>query len=216
MPDIERWLDELGLGQYRKAFVENGIDGRALPYLTDVDLQSLGVLLGHRRILLAEIANLGKQVTGPPPQRPPGGEAERRQLTVMFCDLVGSTALSGELDVEDYRELIRTFHDGCAEAVARYEGYLAKVLGDGLLVYFGYPAAHDDDAHRAVHAALDILAMSTDCEFLAGRHPSVRIEIASGEVVVGDLVLQGTRGGRVSAWRNSQLGGPPAEHCSSK
>ncbi|MBV9974485.1 MAG: AAA family ATPase [Hyphomicrobiales bacterium] len=197
MPDVENWLDGLGLGQYRKAFVENGIDERALPHLTDIDLQSLGVLLGHRRILLAEIALLSKHVTGAASGTQPssmvvGGEAERRQLTVMFCDLVGSTALSGELDAEDYRELIRTFHDGCAEAVARYGGYLAKVLGDGLLVYFGYPAAHDDDAHRAVRAALDILAISTGRECLAGDHPSVRIGIASGEVVIGDLVLQGT------------------------
>jgi class 3 adenylate cyclase/tetratricopeptide (TPR) repeat protein len=196
VPDVEQWLDDLDLRQYAQTFVKNGVDSRALRYLTEQDLQDLGVLLGHRRILMAAIAKLAGQNAGVASDAgEPGAsirdEAERRQLTVMFCDLVGSTALSTELDVEDYRELIRTFHDICANAVARYDGFLAKFMGDGLLAYFGYPAAHDDDAQRAARAALDVVTEATRLEFLPGRHPAVRIGIATGEVVVGDLVVHG-------------------------
>src|SRR5262245_9982994 len=111
MPDVEKWLDDLGLGQYRQTFVRNGVDRRALSYLTDQDLQGLGVLLGHRRILLAAIAKLAKQNAGVtsasmPRHEVPFDEAERRQLTVMFCDLLSSTALSSQLDPEDLREII--------------------------------------------------------------------------------------------------------------
>src|SRR5258708_31248928 len=182
MRDVERWLNDLGLRQYAEAFVENGVDRRALRHLTEQDLRDLGVLLGHRRVLLAAIAKLPEENAD---------EAERRQLTVMFCDLVGSTALSTQLDVEDYRELIRTFHDICANVVARYDGFLAKFMGDGLLAYFGYPVAHDDDAPRAARAALDVVTEATRLEFLPGRRPAVRIGIATGEAVRGDLVVHG-------------------------
>jgi class 3 adenylate cyclase len=196
VPDVEQWLDDLDLRQYAQTFVKNGVDSRALRYLTEQDLQDLGVLLGHRRILMAAIAKLAGQDAGVASDTTEPGastrdEAERRQLTVMFCDLVGSTALSTELDVEDYRELIRTFHDICATVVARYDGFLAKFMGDGLLAYFGYPVAHDDDAPRAARAALDVVTEATRLEFLPGRHPAVRIGIATGEVVVGDLVVHG-------------------------
>jgi class 3 adenylate cyclase len=158
---VGQWLDDLGLGRYRHAFFENGVDGRALPHLTDSDLQDLGVLLRHRRILLAEISKLADQKAAEalaPMQPEAPVEAERRGLTVMFCDMVGSTELSGELDGENYRELISAFYQCCAEAVERYAGFVAKFLGDGLLAHFGYPAAHEDDARRAARAALDIVS----------------------------------------------------------
>jgi class 3 adenylate cyclase len=168
VPDVEQWLDDLDLRQYAQTFVKNGVDSRALRYLTEQDLQDLGVLLGHRRILMAAIAKLAGQDAGVASDARESAasirdEAERRQLTVMFCDLVGSTALSTELDVEDYRELIRTFHDICANVVARYDGFLAKFMGDGLLAYFGYPAAHDDDAQRAARASSFFPAVTLRC-----------------------------------------------------
>ena len=167
-----------------------------LYHLTEQDLRDLGVLLGHRQVLLAAIAKLSDQdARGATAHATSGGfvgeEAERRQLTVMFCDLVGSTALSAQLDVEDYRDLIRTFHETCADIVARYDGFVAKFMGDGLLAYFGYPVGHDDDAPRAARAALDIVAEATRLEFLPGCRLAVRIGIATGEVVVGNLVVQG-------------------------
>src|SRR5260370_29883556 len=173
MRDVERWLDDLGLRQYAQAFIENGVDGRALRHLTEQDLRDLGVLLGHRRILLAAIAKLverdARDATDTVGSSTlTANEAERRQLTVMFCDLVGSTALSTQLDVEDYRELIRRFHDTCSEVLTHYDGFVAKFMGDGLLGYFGYPSAHDDDAQRAALAALDLVAEPTHLEFLPG------------------------------------------------
>ena len=196
MPDVERWLGELGLRQYAQAFLDNGVDWQALHHLTEQDLRDLGVLLGHRQLLLAAIARLaGQQARAAPAPAgsvgPAGEEAERRQLTVMFCDLVGSTELSARLDVEDYRDLIRTFHETCAAIVARYDGFVAKFMGDGLLAYFGYPVGHDDDAPRAARAALDTVAEATRLEFLPDCRLAVRIGIATGEVVVGDLVVQG-------------------------
>jgi len=196
MRDVEQWLDDLGLGQYARTFIENGVDRRALSHLTEQDLRDLDVLLGHRRILLAAIAKLPERDASAAadtaePRPFTADEAERRQLTVMFCDLVGSTALSTQLDAEDYRELIRRFHDTCAEVIARYDGFVAKFMGDGLLAYFGYPIAHDDDAHRATRAALEIVAAIRHLEFLPARRLAVRLGIATGEVVVGALIVQG-------------------------
>src|SRR5260370_4342265 len=184
VPDVEQWLDDLDLRQYAQTFVKNGVDSRALRYLTEQDLQDLGVLLGHRRILMGAIGKLAGQDAGVASDaREPGAstrdEAERRQLTVMFCDLVGSTALSTELDVEDYRELIRTFHDICANAVARYDGFLAKFMGDGLLAYFAYPVAHDDAAQRAAPPALDVVTEPTRPELLPARQPPVRLGLST-------------------------------------
>ena len=149
--EIETWLRSLGLERYEPAFRENEIDWEALPKLTAEDLRDLGVVLGnHRRRLLDAIAALcsaeARSVPAPPPVG--SGEAERRQLTVMFCDLVGSTPLATRYDPEDLREIVGAYHRCVAETVARFAGFVAKYMGDGVLIYFGYPEAHEDDAER--------------------------------------------------------------------
>ncbi|HEY1944246.1 MAG TPA: adenylate/guanylate cyclase domain-containing protein, partial [Roseiarcus sp.] len=153
--DIDAWLRGLGLGQYEATFRENRIDADILAELTEADLAQLGLPLGDRKRLLKAIAGLGAS-EGAAPHRPtPASDAgERRQLTVMFCDLVGSTPMSTRLDPEDMREIIGTYQSKCSEIVARYDGFVAKFMGDGLLAYFGFPRAHEDDAERAVRAAL--------------------------------------------------------------
>jgi len=146
---IETWLRSLGLERYEPAFRENEIDWEALPKLTAEDLKDLGVVLGnHRRRLLDAIAALcsARSVPAPPPVG--SGGAERRQLTVMFCDLVGSTPLATRYDPEDLREIVGAYHRCVAETVARFAGFVAKYMGDGVLIYFGYPEAHEDDAER--------------------------------------------------------------------
>ena len=197
--DVAAWLRGLGLEQYASAFRANDVDGEVLPELTADDLIGLGVTsIGHRRKLLAAIAALG---TEPPTgaqsatsatsasTAAPTIEAERRQLTVMFCDLVGSTALSARLDPEDLREVIAAYHRAVAETVGRFDGFVAKYMGDGVLIYFGYPQAHEDDAERAVRAGLAVIEA-------VGRLParedlSVRLGIATGLAVVGDLIGEG-------------------------
>src|ERR1043165_872094 len=156
MQQISNWLEQLGLEQYALRFSENGIDLGVFPELTDQDFDRLGVLLGHRRKMQRAIAELnqGELLAEPAVQH----DAERRHLTVLFCDLVGSTALSARLDPEDMREVIRAYQSACADAVARYEGFVAKFVGDGMLAYFGYPRAHEDEAERAVRAGLAIVA----------------------------------------------------------
>ena len=162
--DVAAWLRGLGLEQYVPAFRANDVDGEVLPELTADDLIGLGVTsIGHRRKLLAAIAALG---TEPPTgaqsatsatsasTAAPTIDAERRQLTVMFCDLVGSTALATRHDPEDLRELIGDYHRAVAETVGRFDGFVAKYMGDGVLIYFGYPEAHEDDAERAARAGL--------------------------------------------------------------
>ena len=148
MRSIVEWLEELGLEQYAHRFAENGIDFSVLGHLSDQDLKELGVLLGHRRKLQAAIAGLPAAAPAPrktagAPITKPRDAAERRQLTVMFCDLVGSTALSARLDPEDLRAIISTYHCCCTEAVERNGGFVAKYMGDGVLAYFGYPQAHE-------------------------------------------------------------------------
>src|SRR5580704_13802681 len=167
--DVAAWLRGLGLEQYAPAFHDNAIDGEVLRELTADDLKDLGVtLVGHRRKLLAAIATLGaKPQTRDVPQSgasapsvpssPPTIDAERRQLTVMFCDLVGSTALAARFDPEDLREVIGAYHHAVAETVGPFGGFVAKYMGDGVLVYFGYPRAHEDDAERAVRAGLAVI-----------------------------------------------------------
>ena len=159
--DIVVWLRSLGLGKYEAVFRENEIDETVLPNLTAEDLKELGVsALGHRRKLLDAIAALRTDeiaqgpssdlTTGPAiPSAPPGDRAERRQVTVMFSDLVGSTALSARMDPEDLREIISAYQKCVAETVQRFGGFVAKYMGDGVLIYFGYPQAHEDDAERA-------------------------------------------------------------------
>ncbi|HWZ67531.1 MAG TPA: AAA family ATPase [Stellaceae bacterium] len=193
--DIAEWLRGLGLAQYEPAFRENAIDDTVLPSLTAEDLKDLGVtLVGHRRRLLDAIAALRSEtpaaaVTAAPRDAPALSEAERRQLTVMFCDLVGSTALSTRHDPEDLRELIGAYHRAVADTVGRFDGFVAKYMGDGVLIYFGYPRAHEDDAERAVRAGLAVIEA-------VGRLPArqdlqVRLGIATGLAVVGDLIGEG-------------------------
>src|SRR5580704_7895254 len=151
MQQIEDWLEKLGMAEYAQRFAENGISFAALRHLTDQDLKEIGVLLGHRRIMLAAIAELARAAESAAQSvvelevRPPDG-AERRQVTVMFSDLVGSTALSARMDPEDLREVISAYQTCVAEIVRRFGGFVAKYMGDGVLVYFGYPQAHEDDA----------------------------------------------------------------------
>src|SRR6478672_13204504 len=151
MQQIADWLEKLGLGQYAQRFAENDIDFALLTKLTDADLKELGVSsLGHRKRLLEAIAERAAAALSPTLAQPRTSDtAERRQVTVMFCDLVGSTALSGRMDPEDLREVISAYQKCVAETVRRFGGFVAKYLGDGVLVYFGYPQAHEDDAERA-------------------------------------------------------------------
>jgi len=200
--DIGDWLDELGLDRYAKTFVDNEIDLHALPHITEEDLKEIGVALGARRKLLAAIAELGGSdepaaaVEGSSKQ-PASAEAERRQLTVMFVDLVGSTALSERLDPEDLREVIRAYQETCSEAVGRFEGHIAKYIGDGLLVYFGYPRAHEDDARRAVSAGIGIVegiaSLNPSLSTSHGIELSVRVGVHTGLVVAGEMGGGGTR-----------------------
>jgi class 3 adenylate cyclase len=191
--DISEWLEALGLGKYVEVFAENEIDCEALPHLTEDDLKEIGVALGARRKLLAAIARLEDKI-GPRPDSEISGdrlgatEAERRQLTVMFCDLVGSTELSHKLDPEDLREVMRRYQDAVAGAITRYEGYVAKFLGDGVLAYFGWPQAHEDQAERAVRAGLDAVAEVARLTLDNNVALQARVGIATGQVVIGDIV----------------------------
>ena len=161
MQQIADWLEKLGMSEYAERFAENDIDVSVLPHLTDQDLKEIGVSLGHRRKMLAAIAELVGAVQAPPQpaltEPKPQDTAERRQVTVMFSDLVGSTALSARMDPEDLREVISAYQKCVAETVRRFGGFVAKYMGDGVLVYFGYPQAHEDDAERAVRAGLELI-----------------------------------------------------------
>jgi class 3 adenylate cyclase/predicted ATPase len=190
--EIGAWLQSLGLERYEPAFRENEIDWEALPKLTAEDLKDLGVVLGgHRRRLLDAITALGsaKEPPGPARGHAATGEAERRQLTVMFCDLVGSTPLSARYDPEDLREIVGAYHRCVADRVGRFAGFIAKYMGDGVLVYFGYPEAHEDDAERAVRAGLVVINAVRG--LATPEKLDVRLGIASGLVVVGDLIGAG-------------------------
>src|SRR5271167_4711466 len=194
--DVAVWLRGLGLEQYETLFRKNDIDAEVLSDLTDGDLEKIGVSLGHRKRLLKAIAAFNGPAPAPPadatPIPPVADAVERRQLTVMFSDLVGSTALTARLDPEDMREVIRAYQDACSGAVARYDGFVAKFMGDGVLAYFGFPRAHEEDAGRAVRAGLDIAAVVAKLETRANENLKARIGIATGIVVVGDLVGQGS------------------------
>ena len=195
MQQIADWLEKLGLGQYAQRFAENEIDVTVLPHLTDQDLREIGVPLGHRRKMLAAIRE-GVESPTPIPAEPvtdlePARQdsAERRQITVMFSDLVGSTALSARMDPEDLREIISAYQKCVAETVRRFGGFVAKYLGDGVLVYFGYPEAHEDDAERAVRAGLELIAAVSALKTAALLQ--TRVGIATGLVIVGDLIGSG-------------------------
>ena len=162
--DIAAWLASLGLERYNQVFHENEIDVGVLPRLTADDLKDIGVVIvGHRRKLLEAIADLQTpQGNASVPHAPPLAgaarrpDAERRHLTVMFIDLVGSTALSAQLDPEDMRDIIRLYQNTVAGEITRFEGHIAKFMGDGVLAYFGWPRAHEDEAERAVRAGLAV------------------------------------------------------------
>src|SRR5271157_343400 len=196
--DLGEWLRSLSLERYEGVFRENEIDETVLPSLTAEDLKELGVAaLGHRRKLLDAIAVLRGDANASPTatagpaavDAAPRDTAERRQVTVMFSDLVGSTALSARMDPEDLREVISSYQTCVAETVGRLGGFIAKFMGDGVLVYFGYPHAHEDDAERAVRAGLKLIAAVSDLKTHAALQ--TRVGIATGLVVVGDLVGSG-------------------------
>ncbi|WFU18625.1 adenylate/guanylate cyclase domain-containing protein [Bradyrhizobium sp. CB3481] len=198
--DISAWLRGLGLERYEQAFRENAIDEAILPKLTAEDLRDLGVTaVGHRRILLDAIAALRAETFrdtaqhAVEPDRSGGKapEAERRQLTVMFADLVGSTALSARLDPEELRDIIGAYHRRCADVITRSGGFVAKYLGDGVLAYFGYPQAHEEDAEQAVRAALALIEAVAKLDAGQATSLRVRVGIATGLVVVGDLLGEG-------------------------
>ena len=193
--DVLGWLKNLGFEQYEAIFRDNDIDASVLSALTNEDLKDLGVAsVGHRRKLLEAIALLRHaQFRGAPRDLSlvAAPEAERRQLTLMFCDLVGSTELSARLDPEDLREVIGAYHRAVAEKVGRLDGFVAKYMGDGVLVYFGYPRAHEDDAERAVRAGLSVVD-GVGCLDVKSIKLQARVGIATGMVVVGDLIGEGS------------------------
>ena len=196
MRQIADWLREIGLEQYAQRFAENDIDFSILNELTDQDLEKIGIIsLGHRRKSLRAIAALENPQNDKPslatssPDTRSADAAERRQVTVMFSDLVGSTALSARMDPEDLREVISAYQKCVAETVQRFGGFVAKYMGDGVLVYFGYPQAHEDDAERAVRAGLELVAACRCSE--DPRALQTRVGIATGQVVVGDLIGSG-------------------------
>jgi class 3 adenylate cyclase/tetratricopeptide (TPR) repeat protein len=192
--EISDWLRNLGLEQYAPAFRDNAVDFKVLPRLTAEDLKDLGVtMVGHRRLLLDAIAALSDEapaavVSLTSPDASESIDAERRQVTVMFCDLVGSTALSTRLDPEDLQAVISGYQRAVAEAATGFGGFVAKYMGDGVLVYFGYPQAHEDDAERAVRSGLRVIEA---VDRLGPVKLEARIGIASGSVVVGELIGEG-------------------------
>lgn len=206
---ITDWLSTLGLEKYSGAFEAQDIDFRSLPHLTESDLRELGVSLGHRRVILAAAAKLAPdQLTSPglaPPsdgatvsQERPANSAERRLVSVLFCDMVDSTELTRQLDPEDMRDVLRDYQDRIAGAIARYGGHLAQYLGDGVMAFFGWPTAYEDQAERAVRAGLEALTAIRALETGTGRPPRIRVAIATGPVVVGDLSSAGRQEGAIA------------------
>jgi class 3 adenylate cyclase len=184
--EIADWLEKLGMPEYAQRFAENDVDISILPHLTDHDLKELGVSLGHRRKMLAAIAELVGAAQAPPQpaltEPKPKDTAERRQVTVMFSDLVGSTALSARIDPEDLREVILAYQKCVAETVQHFGGFVAKYMGDGVLVYFGYPQAHEDDPEQAVRAGLALIEAVSALKSAVSLQTGVGI--ATGLVVV--------------------------------
>jgi class 3 adenylate cyclase/predicted ATPase len=190
--DVTAWLEEIGLGEHAPQFAAHAIDGDVLAALTDEHLRELGLPLGHRLKLLRAIADRGAGVgMATRPVDPPLPAAERRQLTVMFVDLVGSTVLSGRLDPEELREVIRAYHETCTAEITRFQGHVGRLMGDGMLACFGWPKAHEDEAERAVRAGLAVVEAVARLATPAVQPLSARIGIATGLVVVGDLIGEG-------------------------
>jgi class 3 adenylate cyclase/predicted ATPase len=196
--NIAAWFRQIGLEQYEQAFLDNEIDERTLLHLTGDDLKDLGVtVVGHRVLLLQAIAALKPGTSAGPkaadidqPRSQPAGE--RRQLTVMFVDLIESTALSRRLDPEEMQEVLRAYHDAVAAQVLAFEGHVAKFMGDGVLAYFGWPKAHEDEAERAVRAGLATIPAVSGLQTPAGEALAARVGVATGLVVVGDLIGRGS------------------------
>ena len=210
--DLAEWLGRHGLDQYAKTFAENNIDYSVLPDLTEDDLEKLGVSLGHRKKLLraidavrparqargtTEVSRIGTEAISPVQHR----DAEFRQITVMFCDLVGSTQLAEKLDPEDLHKLIDAYRGECSTAIRRYGGEVARYFGDGVMAFFGWPHAHEDDAVRAIHAALEIVFGVTK---IAGPVTlSCRVGVCSGPVIVGEI------GNSATSWSMDAVGETP-------
>ena len=194
MSDLREWLRSNKFEQYADAFEANDIDLDILPELSEPDLEQLGLSLGNRRRLLKAIAEreIAKSKPSDAEAGEASGDAERRQVTVLFCDMVGSTALSGTVDPELLGNLIRRYQDAAAGAIGRFGGFVAKFMGDGVLAYFGFPRAFEDAAERAVHAAIGILAEVGGIELPDGTRVQARVGIATGLVVVGEIVGSGT------------------------
>lgn len=192
--DLAEWLGKHGLGQYARTFTESNIDVALLPELTEADLERLGLSLGHRKTLLKAIeaeANRDR-ITGslssnaaPEAAAPSHREAEHRHITVMFCDLVESTKLSEKLEPEDLQLVITTYREACSAAIRRYGGWVARYMGDGVMAFFGWPHAHEDDAIRAVHAGLE--AIDAISKIVGPVALAVRVGVSSGPVVVGEI-----------------------------
>ena len=213
MQDIANWLKAVGLGEYAQRFADNAIDLSVLRDLTEQDLKDLGILLGHRRKIRRAIAELDGVAPAPTetatePVLREG--AERRHLTVMICDLVGSTALAARLDPEDMRAVIDAYHAACARITRTHDGFLAQLRGDGILAYFGYPRAHEDNAERTVRAGLDIIAAVARLNTPAPEPLAVRIGIATGVVVVGDSQPRGCVAGACCRRGHAESRSPPS------
>jgi class 3 adenylate cyclase/predicted ATPase len=197
MSGITAWLDGLGLGNYATIFVENAIDLDALPNLNETDLKKLGVALGHRKRILKAIADLSSG-SSLPESAPltdvatPESETERRRLTALFCDIVGSTALAIQLDPEELSGVIRRFQATCTILITHNGGYVARFMGDGVLAYFGYPQAHEDDAENAVRAGLDLVAKVGQLLLPSNEPLQVRVGIATGVVIVRPTTGEGS------------------------
>jgi len=193
-PDIALWLEQLGLSRYLDLFTEQEIDLSILPDLTDADLTEIGLPLGPRRKIQKAIAALDQPIPGQL-ANDSTDTAERRHLTVMFADIVGSSAMSTRIDAEDLRVLMRAFQDASVSAVNRFQGFVARFMGDGVLAYFGYPQAHEDDPERGVRAGLELIRLTAELnEKLCADldvELQVRVGIATGPAVVGDLIGQG-------------------------
>jgi len=218
--DVASWLRSIGLEQYEAVFRENAISEKVLPRLTAEDLKDLGVsIVGHRRVLLDAIIDLrsGTKVEQAPPEASsttaePAKDtaAERRQVTVMFSDLVGSTALSARMDPEDLREVISAYQKCVAETVQRFGGFVAKYMGDGVLVYFGYPHAHEDDAERAVRAGLELIGAVRSLKTHAPLQTRVGIATGAGGSRRPDRLRRGA--GAWHRWRDAEPCGTSTRH----
>lgn len=189
---MRQWLDHLGFGQYADAVEENAVDWDLLSTPSGDELKELGVgPLGHRKRILDAVTKLDAAPVLSQPSAAPNIGAERHQLTVMFCDLVGSTALSARMDPEDYREVLAVYQSAARNAIEHCDGYIARYMGDGLLVYFGYPQAHEDDPERAAQARLEIMEAVSALNLPNSIELQVRIGIATGLVVAGDIAGEG-------------------------